>query len=66
MAMTHSTSSLPGSDEYYAQDDASELERLQGLTGLGDELNDDEASEFIDIAREVGIDLGGPNDRREP
>lgn len=59
MAMTHSTSSSQVSDPYYAQDDQSELERLQGLTGLGDELNDDEASEFIDIAREVGINLGG-------
>lgn len=57
--MTHSTSSSQVSDPYYAQDDASELQRLQGLTGLGDELNDDEASEFIDIAREVGINLGG-------
>src|ERR1041385_6561847 len=60
MAMTHSTNLSPGSDEYYAQDDQSELGRLQDLTGLGDQLSDDdEVSEFVDIAREVGINLGG-------
>jgi hypothetical protein len=60
MAMTHSTNSLPVSDEYYPQNDEAELERLQGLAntaGLGDDLTDDESGEFADVMRDLGYDL---------
>ena len=50
----------PGSDEYYSQDDAAELKRLQdlaGSAGMGDDLTDEETSEFVDLVGEIGIDL---------
>lgn len=59
--MTHSTnSSLVSDEEYVPQNDEAELERLQALAntaGLGDDLTDDESSEFVDLARELGYDL---------
>lgn len=59
--MTHSaTSSQVSNDEYYSQSDEAELKRLQdlaGSTGMGDDLTDDETSEFIDLAAEIGVDL---------